>query len=105
MPIERFVYSAIKPVIVGPKKKPAIPITPTRDIATAGAIPGVLLAAKINAGNIGPIPRPAAIKPIFTIISAGIGYASDIGIEIASAAPQILQPMYPPSFTKRAGPK
>ena len=73
MPIERFVYSAIKPVIVGPKKKPAIPITPTRDIATAGAIPGVLLAAKINAGNIGPMPRPAAMKPIFTIISAGIG--------------------------------
>jgi hypothetical protein len=87
------VYSEIKPVIVGPKKKPAIPITPTLEIATAGAIPGVLLAAKIKAGNMGPIPRPAAMKPIFTMIKAGIGYISDIGIEIAKAIPQILPPI------------
>ncbi len=92
MPIERLVNCEIAPVIVGPKKKPAIPITPTLEMATAGAIPGVLLAAKINAGNIGPIPRPAAMKPKFTIISAGIGCELDSGIAIAIAIPQIEPP-------------
>ena len=85
-------YSAISPVTEGPKKNPAIPITPTLEIATAGAIPGVLLAARMNAGNIGPMPRPAAMKPIFTIIKAGIGYESDNGIAIAIAIPQMLPP-------------
>ena len=91
--MERLVYSAITPVTVGPKKKPAIPITPTREIATAGATPGVWLAAKINAGNIGPIPNPAAAKPIFTIMSAGSGWDEDNGIEISNDAPQIEPPI------------
>ena len=103
--MERLETCEIAPVTVGPKKNPAIPITPTREIATAGAIPGVLLAARINAGNIGPIPKPAAINPMFTIIKAGIGYESDIGMAIAIAIPQIDPPKYPPSCTKRAGPK
>lgn len=93
------------PVTVGPKKKPAIPITPTRDIATAGAIPGIFVAAKIKAGNMGPIPKPAATNPIFTITSAIKGCVADKGIAIAIAIPQMDPPKYPPNLTKRAGPK
>ena len=92
MPIERLEYCEIIPVIVGPKKNPAMPITPTREIATAGAIPGIFVAAKIKAGNMGPIPKPAATKPIFTITKAAIGCVAESGIAIAIATPQIKPP-------------
>ena len=93
------------PVTVGPKKKPAIPITPTRDIATAGAIPGIFVAANMKAGNIGPIPSPAATNPMFTITSAIKGCVAESGMAIAIARPQMDPPRYPPNLTRRAGPK
>ena len=68
---EMDVPSARKPIIDGPIKKPESPITNARALETDGAIPGIALAARINAGNIGPIPRPAQIKPIFAMINAG----------------------------------
>jgi hypothetical protein len=57
------VTSANNPIDAGPIKKAPRLITPTLPIATDGAIPGTELAARMKAGNIGPIPRPAQIKP------------------------------------------
>jgi hypothetical protein len=71
--IGRPVTSEISPVNVGPKKYPAMPITPTRAMATAEATPFVAPAARINAGNIGPIPYPAHANPKLMMIKAMSG--------------------------------
>jgi len=82
------VPSARNPIIDGPIKNPDRPITNARALDTDGAIPGMALAAKIKAGNIGPIASPAITKPRLIMISAINGCDSDNGTAIAMLAPQ-----------------
>jgi hypothetical protein len=86
--IEIDVPSAKNPIIEGPIKKPERPITNARALDTDGAIPGMELAARINAGNIGPIASPAITKPKLMTISATSGFDSESGTAIAILAPQ-----------------
>ena len=78
------------PVSVGPIKNAANPMILTRAKATDGATPGTRAAAFINAGTMGPIPKPAAANPIQIIITAGIFACEDKGTAIAIDVPQTI---------------
>jgi hypothetical protein len=65
--IGKEVSCEIPPIKVGPTKYDAIAIRPTRANPTEGATPGIDAAAKLNAGKKGPIPNPAAPKPMQTM--------------------------------------
>jgi hypothetical protein len=77
------VPSAKNPIIEGPIKNPERPITNARALDTDGAIPGMALAARMNAGNIGAIPNPANAKPKLIMTSASSGCESESGTAIA----------------------
>ena len=61
-------------------------------MATDEAIPGTSEAAKMYAGNIGPIPIPAHAKPILTMMRARMGCVSESGTPIAIPAPKPIPP-------------
>jgi hypothetical protein len=90
--VEIDVPSARNPIIDGPIKNPERPITKARALDTDGAMPGMALAARMNAGNIGPIASPAITKPMLIIIRAISGCESESGTAIAMLAPHPIPP-------------
>jgi len=99
------VPSARKPIIDGPIKNPESPITNARALDTDGAIPGMALAAKIKAGNMGAIPNPASAKPKLIMTSADSGCESESGTAIAILNAQPIPPINPEINTSFLGPK
>jgi hypothetical protein len=97
--------SARNPIIEGPIKNPDRPITNARALETDGAIPGMELAAKINAGNIGAIPNPASAKPKLIMTSANNGCVSERGTAIAILEAQPIPPINPAINTSFLAPK
>ena len=99
------VPSARNPIIDGPIKNPESPITNARALDTDGAIPGMALAAKIKAGNIGATPKPASAKPKLIITKAPNGCESESGMAIAILKAHPTLPINPAIKTSFLGPK
>lgn len=81
------------PIKVGPKKLAAIAIKDTRAIPTDGAIPGTLMAARLNAGKNGPIHNPVTAKPIQRIETPTQAFTLDNGIPIIKLMPSEMPAM------------